>query len=180
MLTEFQTKKWTHLFNLYDIDKNGVVTREDFEQKVRTVASLHGLAEGSDGFDEMNTQVMADWNHLQADVDKNGDGKISLVEWLAHGHTRISDDNLYDTVKKEVDAIVSLFDKDGNGELGHQEYQDLIKAWGVGTDQVELACEKIGLKADQSLSKGRFGELLEEFHKSDDPSSAGNYIFGSF
>ncbi|MBZ8181435.1 EF-hand domain-containing protein [Oscillatoria salina] len=180
MLTELQTKKWTHLFNIYDTNKNGVVNKEDYELKVQAVAKLHNLSPGSTGYDEMYAQVMADWNNLQQNVDKNQDGQITLDEWLEHGYTCINSENMYETVKKEADAIFALFDRNGDGVINSEEYTGLMKAWGVSDEGLEIACSKLNLKGDNTLSKDVFKQLLEQFHKSDDPDSPGNYLFGSF
>lgn len=180
MLTEFQTKKQTHLFNIYDTNNDGVVTREDFEIKAQTVAKLHNLQPGSAGYDKMYAEVMADWDHLQKDVDKNNNGEISLDEWLEHGYTRISSNDMYETVKKEADEVFELFDQNGDGVISPEEFSNLIKAWGVSDEELEIACSKLNLKAGNTLSKDQFKDLLEQFHKSDDPDSPGNYLFGSF
>jgi juvenile hormone diol kinase len=179
MLTEFQSKKWTHLFHIYDIQNSSFVTKEDFEIKAKNVAKLFNIAVDSTDYSNIHAHVMADWNHLQQEADTNNDGKISLDEWLKHGYTRISGD-MYDTVKKEAGVIFTLFDTNGDGVINKDEYATLLKVWGVTDNEVDFACSKIGLDNDNGLSKEQFIGLLEQFHKSDDPTSPGNYFFGSF
>lgn len=180
MLTELQTKKWTHLFNLYDADNTGTVTKEDYELKAKTLAKELKLQIDSADYNKMHQEIMADWEHVKKDVDKNQDGEVSLDEWLEHGSTRINNDNMYETVKKEVDVIFALFDQDQDGSINREEYSTLIKSWGASDEDVNFACSKIDLGTGKSLSKDKFIELLEQFHKSDDSNATGNYMFGSF
>jgi len=180
MLTKLQTKKWTHLFDIYDMNNTGFVTKEDFEIRVENVAKLLNIDVGATDYNDMHTQVMADWTHLQKEADINNNGKISLEEWLKHGCSRINSD-MYDTVKKEAHVIFDLCDANGDGSISKDEYTALLKAWGIDdNNELNLSCSKIGLKDDNKLSRGEFIELLEQFHKSDDPASPGNYFFGSF
>jgi juvenile hormone diol kinase len=180
MLTKFQTRKWTHLFNIYDTDNSGVVTKEDFELKAQTIAKLLQIEQQSAAYNRLYTEVIADWEHLQKDADQDGDGQVTLEEWLAHGYTRITSSNMYETCQKEAKAVFELFDQNGDGLLSRQEYCTLIKAWGVSDQEVEVACSKVGLGEDNTLTKEQLVQLLGQFHKSDDPDSPGNYMFGSF
>ncbi|AOY82506.1 MULTISPECIES: hypothetical protein [Moorena] len=75
---------------------------------------------------------------------------------------------------------VWLFDQNGDGVISPEEFYNLLKAWGVSDEELEIACSKLNLKAGNTLSKDQFKDLLEQFHKSDDPDSPGNYLFGSF
>ena len=180
MLTELQMKKWTHLFHIYDTDGSGVVTKEDFELKARAVASLHGLEPGSDAYESLYAKVLEDWDHLQKHVDKNNDNRVDLEEWLDHGYTRINDDRMYATVQQEVDGIFGLFDRNGDGLLSQEEYISLITTWGAKAEGADSMFSKLGLGKDDTLTKERVRQLLEEFHKSDDPDAPGNYFFGPF
>lgn len=180
MLTEFQAKKWTHLFNLYDVDGSGAVTKEDFVLKGQTVAKLLDIEPSSASYEKMSQEVMADWEHLQKDVDLNNDGKISLDEWLTHGYNRINNPDMYETVKKEVDAIFELFDQNKDGLMSREEYSTLLKAWNVSDEGIEFSCSKVGLGLNDTLSKDQLVQLVEQFHKSDDPDAVGNYFFGKF
>lgn len=180
MLTPFQTKKWTHLFNLYDLDRDGTVSRSDYELKVEAVAKSQGVASGTPEYAAIERSVMADWDHVRKTADKDGNGKVQLQEWLQHGAVIISDEQMYATLGKEVDAMFSQFDKDGDGVLSRQEIIDMTVIWGVPEAEMVEVFPKLDINGDGRISKDEYKKLLAQFHKSDEPSDPGNYLFGQF
>lgn len=180
MLTEFQRKKWTHLFRMYDTDGDGTVGKRDFELKVANVAKLRGIEAGSNAYQELAGSIMADWEQLRQTADTNADGKVTLDEWLAHGTRVVGDEALYATVLAEADAVVSKFDANGDGKLDRKEFIAIATAWGADQASIEQVFPKLDLHGNGSLSRDDVKTLLTQFHKSNDPGDPGNYFYGDF
>ena len=83
MLTELQRKKLPNLFNLHDLDKNGVIEQADFEQFTQMVCDNQGIEIGSSEYEKLNERYMALWNGLSAMADTNQDNQVTLHEWYA-------------------------------------------------------------------------------------------------
>src|SRR5947209_18721995 len=65
MLTDFQKRKLTALFNLYDVDKNGFVDQADFEQVVQNLATPLRLQPGSPEYTRLHAARMASSSNVQ-------------------------------------------------------------------------------------------------------------------
>lgn len=179
-LTEFQTRKWTHLFHIYDVDGNGVVTREDFDLKAQAVARIRNIELADDQYRQLHAKIMEDWEKLQHTVDTNNDHKVSLSEWLDHGAVITNDAEMYETVMREAEEVFDAFDADKDGVLQRDEVIVMLTAWGVDTEAMASTFSRLDRSGDGRLSTDKLKTLLRQFHHSDNPDDPGNYFFGPF
>ena len=84
MLTDFQRKKHTAVFEIFDVDKNGYVDRSDFDVVVNNLAEMRSVARGSADYTRLSDIWVAVWNGLREVADTNRDqllvvGKVSRL-----------------------------------------------------------------------------------------------------
>lgn len=70
-------EKLRYAFELYDFDKNGVLTKSEIETIIKMVLSLRGEANN----DRLAEDIMKHLNQFLAKFDENGDMKISQDEF---------------------------------------------------------------------------------------------------
>jgi Ca2+-binding EF-hand superfamily protein len=70
-------EKLHYAFELYDVDKNGVLTRSEIETIIKMVLSLRGEANN----DRLENDIMKHLNRFIEKFDENGDMKISRDEF---------------------------------------------------------------------------------------------------
>lgn len=70
-------EKLRYAFDLYDIDKNGVLTKPEIETIIKMVLSFRGEANN----DRLKDDIMQHLNRFIAKFDENGDMKISRDEF---------------------------------------------------------------------------------------------------
>jgi len=70
-------EKLRYAFELYDFDKNGVITKSEIEIIIRMVLSLRGEANN----DRLKSDIMKHLNQFIEKFDENGDMKISQDEF---------------------------------------------------------------------------------------------------
>ena len=70
-------EKLRYAFELYDVDKNGILTKPEIETIIRMVLSLRGEANN----ERLKDDVMKHLNRFLARFDENGDMQISQDEF---------------------------------------------------------------------------------------------------
>lgn len=70
-------EKLRYAFELYDMDKNGVLTKLEIETIIKMVLSLRGEANN----DRLKDDIMKHLNQFLAKFDENGDMQISQDEF---------------------------------------------------------------------------------------------------
>ncbi len=180
MLTELQTKKWTRLFQVYDVDGNGTITQEDFELIFQNLAKFRNLEANTPQSDQLHAKYMEGWELVKKNADKDNDGKVQLEEWLEHAARLIHDESMYQTIVGFVNQLFDLLDLDGNGVITIKEYKTILSSWHVSEDLAAETFPKLDLNGDGHISKEEFMELARQFHASDDPQAPGNWFLGSY
>ncbi len=180
MPTELQTRKWTRLFQVYDVDRNGVIEKEDFEAICQNFATARNLTQGTPQYQELHEKFMEDWKCLQKDADQNNNGKIELAEWLQYSDRRINSPNTYQIVVDLANQVFELLDIDGDGVIGLEEYKTFCWSWRLPEDLAVENFPNLDLNGDGNINKNEFLKLVRQFYRGDDLDAPGNSLFGSY
>jgi len=182
MLTELQKRKLTVLFHHHDMDNDGYLARDDYEEYARRLCEALDLAPGSPEYDAVHTQTLAAWDTdvLKA-FDKDGDNRVSLEEHLASYDVSINDPVLHNQLQTEyANSLLKLWDRDGDGRLSGAEYAALLGCYGVPEEAAREAFGHLDRDGDGYLSTEECLEAIEEFYLSDDPDAPGNWMVGPY
>ena len=181
MLTSLQNRKFTRLFNVYDVDRSEYIEKSDFERLIANLAKYQGRTLDTPEYKRAYNGFLTSWDNLKGYTDKNNDGRVSLPEFCAY----------YDKLKAqrgafEVEAtllvkiIIDMCDKNGDGKLSPDEYLAFLKICQVD----DAAANELFIQFDENhdgyLSVDELLSLLVEFYESDDPQALGNSFFGRY
>ncbi|MEM7538946.1 MAG: EF-hand domain-containing protein [Chloroflexota bacterium] len=181
MLTELQKKKLPNLFNLHDLDKNGVIEQADFEQFTQMVCGNQGIEIGSSEYTTLNERYMALWSGLSAMADTNQDNQVTLTEWYSFCDTMLSTEGMYEQVSTPLAGLIfDLVDHDNDGRISLDEYIAFVQTTGTEEAVATDVFSRLDHNQDGYLSTDEILMRLEEFFRSDDPAAPGNWFFGSF
>lgn len=184
-LTEFQRKKIINLFeNLYDTNRDGTIEKEDFDQALKKIASLHNWTPSDPAFQKSQARVDKIWEGLQATADTGEkDGKISKEEWTQMWEECIKDivqGKTFPVWQQEyMEFMFFANDTSDDGYIDRDEYTTIYKLFGFSSDEVNTCFDKIseGLP-ENKLSKEDFEALWREYFTAEDENAKGNYLFG--
>jgi len=181
MLTPLQRKKLARYFMVYDMDNDGQVGLRDFERVVENVRMLHGAEAGSPRAQTLRDVFLKRWEALRDSADTNQDGSVDLTEWLAYWDVVIKNNDRYDA---EVAAIASLlfgvFDTDGDGLVGPDEFCDYYDVYGLSASLAHQVFADLDADGDGSMSLLELMGMVHDFLRGDDRDAPGNRLFGPY
>jgi juvenile hormone diol kinase len=181
MLTELQKRKLTVLFHHHDTDNDGFMGKADYERFAERLCEVQGYAPDSPQCQTAHTQNMAVWEQVRQVADKDGDGRVSLEEYLESWDITLSDKRLYDQLVAEYSqSLMALWDRDGDGRLSGVEYTAFLGCYGVGEKSAREAFQHLDQDGLGYLTTETVTKRYEEFFLSDDPATPGSFLFGSY
>ncbi|NEP49144.1 MAG: hypothetical protein F6K65_10085 [Moorea sp. SIO3C2] len=179
MLTELQKQKFPRLFEMYDADNNGFIEQADFERFLETYSQLRSWEPGSPNYNSFQSKLMSRWDSMQKFADTNRDNRISLEEWLVYIENILNDQDAYEAEIKGIAGFVfSVFDTNGDEQLDLEEYRQWYRTASLDENYANEVFKRLNLKDDESISKEKHIELIDEFFRSEDPEAPGNFVFG--
>lgn len=180
MLSQLQTHKLTHLFNILDFDSNGHIQEEDFEAIGENLAIVRDFEFDSPEFDSLTGLTKGIWTNLVPFVDGGG---VNLSDWLSFLGKILDEENgdvYYRYVTQFVETLFDLFDENNDGVISQTEYIDLFIGLRIEVRFAPKAFRKLDINGDGIISKDELIKSVDEFMKSDDPNSTGNWLFGAW
>lgn len=179
MLSPFVQRKIALAFYKYDQSKNGVLEKEDLQIIGKKIAESFGFKEGDRNYHKILDTYTKAWENYLASADQDGDGKVSLVEFL---EARANIDSSQVEKNKEVNKLMfDCLDVDGSGTISFKEYEVFLKALGeTNEESIKRGFESIDLNQDGSISRDEYAQLRSDYGTSEDPEDPSKWFYGSF
>ncbi len=179
MLTEFQKVKLPNLFNMFDMDADGTINQRDIVRIVDACSVKRGWQNGEKEYKALYNHFISIWENLLEVADKNQDDHLTLEEFLKfYGHI-IDNEELYTQMIQGLGtAVFSTFDTNSDGNLSLAEYQDFYRVIGLKTNFATTIYTHLDLDQNGFISITELLKLMDQFFKSQDHQSPGNFIFG--
>jgi Ca2+-binding EF-hand superfamily protein len=177
-----QRRKFTALFGTFDVNGDGRLEWGDFAAIVANMAGVLGLAPGSSGHVQIETDWRTFWVGFHQVAGRTDDGPVSLDQFLAFNDILVNDDAMYtNLVRPLAEFAIDTFDTDGDGRISYDEMKAWYRCYGITDDAVVaeaiLHCD---IDGDGYVTHDELVALLDQFYRSADPDAPGNWLFGSF
>ncbi|HBQ98800.1 MULTISPECIES: EF-hand domain-containing protein [unclassified Roseofilum] len=179
MLSPFIQRKLALAFYKYDQSKNGLLEKEDLLLVGQKIADSCGLKEGDQKYQQIMETYAKAWDNYLATADQDGDGKVSLVEFL---EARNKMDSSQIAKTKEVNKLMfDCLDVDGDGTISFKEYEAFLKALGeTNEDNIKHAFEILDINKDGSISRDEYAKMRSDYGSSEDPEDPSRFFLGTF
>ncbi|MGW0391585.1 EF-hand domain-containing protein [Streptomyces sp. NPDC003042] len=177
----FYQRKMDTRFETFDYDRDGVITKADFEQMASKVLtglghtreSAHGRAVlgGAERF----------WNNLADAADADRDGQITPAEFKAATTQSMlgTPEGFGQTARPWVEAVAKAADVDGDSRISNDEYRRMLRALGVREEAMKEIVPYL-TDADGSISVDAVIASGQDFYTSDKPDHPATWSFGKF
>jgi Ca2+-binding EF-hand superfamily protein len=183
MLTDFQRRKLSRMFEMYDVDKNGLVEQTDYEQIAKNLSSIYGLSAGSPERAQLHATHMAFWNSVRQLSSEQAQSRVTREEFVnGYGKLVGNKQSFLAQMGGLADAVIAISDRNGDGQLSVKEYADNLRGFDMALSEQDAieAARHLGIDGDGQLSRAEIMRLLEEFFYSEDPKAVGNGLLGKY
>lgn len=180
-MTDFQTKKLAHYFNILDFDKSGTLERQDYLNIGENLCILWGFKEGSTEYAGCMDLCNASWDQFCEFMGLDPEGHATREEWLSFADQAIvnGSEELYDRhVNGLVRSTLDFFDTNDDGHISLDEYVDLFMAYRIEIRYSAKAFTKLDLDGDDLLDIPELEKAFKQFFRSDNEKDRGNWLFG--
>jgi juvenile hormone diol kinase len=180
MLGSLQKRKLKRMFVFYDLDKDGVLTKDDFEILTKNFAKTRNLTIDSKEIMPLQGMFMKQWEDLVHIADTNKDNKVTIDEWLVYWDKILSSEELYNAVVNGFgEFFFNLLDRDGDKKVSAKEYEEYISSFQVNDFDIKNIFSRLTnntgvLELEDARRMG-----VEFFLKNEDELK-GNFLFGPF
>jgi Ca2+-binding EF-hand superfamily protein len=180
MLSELQKRKLTALFHHQDTNGDRFLGKADYEKYMERFGQVQNFSADSPEYKAVYSQTMAAWEHTQRVADKDGDGRVSLEEFLASYDVTLNDEELFDQlVIGYAHSVFAAWDRDGDGRLSGIEYAALGECLGMAEKAAQEAFRHLDRDGNGYVSVEELVQDVREFY-GDDPDAPGNWLAGPY
>lgn len=184
MLTKLLADKHTKNFQVYDVDGSNYVEQTDLERWAKNLAKIRGLEPDTLEFKKLVEQFIEIWTNFWQPADVNGDGKVSLQEYLRVAEVSIQNfpnsPKLQESHAAKANAIFTVLDFDNDGQISQAEYRQFCEAIGLDDATAKSAFLKLDETGKGYLSREDYLQRSKEFHVGNDPNAPGNWLYGAY
>ena len=175
MLTQFQQRKLTRMFDLYDLNKDGYIEATDYARVAEGFATGTGCAPGSDEYEKLRATYLGFWEQLRQAADADHDGRVTRDEFLASYDALLA---MREAITGVSQAILHMTDRDGDGKISPAEFAANMQAYGVDAPAAAQAFSHLDRDGDGFIDNNELLQNVDEFFFGEDENAPGNWLVG--
>lgn len=173
-MSDFWMKKMRTYFQRIDFDKDGAVTRSDFEAMAQRFKESGKLSEG-------HAQHLMDALCKLWDENYNemaGGQKLDETAFIAAMNKLAHEPSLKENLQRPLPLFFSAVDDNEDGFISQDEYKLFFSILGLDPNMAPSSFQAIDTNNDGLLSKEEFLEAGTDFFTSEDAASPNKLFWG--
>ncbi|MFJ6463062.1 EF-hand domain-containing protein [Streptomyces sp. NPDC091387] len=163
------------VFTLFDANGNGVLEADDFELMAsRVVEVAHDSDDAAK--DAMVAAFRRYWSTLRAELDADGDGRITYDEYAA---CVLSPERFDLTISEFAESLAALGDPDGDGLIERPLFMALMTAIGFGRPNIDALFDAFQPSDADQVEVATWVTGIKDYYSPDKAGIAGDHLVGS-
>ncbi|OON75595.1 EF-hand domain-containing protein [Streptomyces tsukubensis] len=160
------------VFTLFDANGNGYLDADDFELMADNV---NEAARGSDAAakDAMRTAFRGYWATLVAELDTDGDGKVSFDEFRG---CVLSPERFDTALEGFAESLAALGAPEGDGLVTRPVFMALMRAIGFAPANIGALFDAFGPSEDDRIEAATWAEGIKEYYAPDKAGIPGDHL----
>ncbi len=170
-LNEFWKKKVYRAIRVRDANKDGYISKADFELIVQRYKDIGAPEEHLKKLDKVFTAHCVRYDLTDESAKLTYDQFAAMLARTAKNKDE----------DKRVDFFKSMFvviDIDGNGEISFQEWVEFYKAMGIDTQYARASFDAMDANKDGIISKKEFAAYINEYFFSSENKLNSSILYG--
>ncbi|TDC27448.1 EF-hand domain-containing protein [Streptomyces sp. 8K308] len=162
------------VFSLFDVNGNGKLEAEDFDlmaDRVVEAASASDEAAKS----TMRAAFRRYWETLEAELDADGDGRVSYEEYV---RCVLSPERFDATIAAFADALAALGDPDGEGLVERSRFMALMVAIGFERPNIDALFDAFGPTDTDHITVATWVEGIKDYYAPEKADIPGDRLVG--
>ncbi len=174
-VSDVRMQKYYDTFNNFDVNGNGVVGQDELSALVQRVTSQFGCSPGTSRYQAFERACTQVWQALLSEAGSDEQlSKEEYVNMLANA----SPEKIESIFDPYVEGMFELADRDSDGIITREEFEEHQRAWGLTEDQVRGTFDRLDTNNSGGLSKDEYKAFMNQFFESDDPDAPANVLSG--
>lgn len=166
-MTATTPDRFGKLFDLFDFDNDGAITREDLDRMSQQFLAALELPPDSPKAIKFHESSQQTWGYLEP-IDTDGDGTISRDEYIAAvngpaGTSMLGESALDELLRPGLDAEFAAADTDDDGVLSRAEFVRLLGGLGVDHDDADAAFTRLDRNSSGTITKDEYCHAWWDF-----------------
>lgn len=177
-LSEFRKKKLLYVFNtFFDFNQSGAIDRKDLDLAIQRINENRGWSADNPKAQSIRDTLLKMWDNLRQGADTDQDGQVSREEWFQLWEEYAKNpSNPSEWQEAYMSVTFQLFDASGDKSIDENEFCNVCRYHGIAEAEAREAFKKLGV--GQEITWDKFTNLWKQYFSSDEPTAAGNFIFG--
>ncbi|XP_034945320.1 sarcoplasmic calcium-binding protein [Chelonus insularis] len=172
--SEFWRRKMSTLHRHLDVNKDGVISYEDFMLLAERFADLGHLS----------PEAKKDFQKVLSDMWVEQWGEISpynlvgVEQYLEEMHHVLNDPSLKKKCHHFLPFLFKAVDKDGDGEISVEEFKLFFRCLDIDNDHAVVSFTFIDVNEDGKITKDEFISLGRDFFLTEDHTRPSKHFWG--
>jgi Ca2+-binding EF-hand superfamily protein len=163
-------------FHHLDGDRDGYVTRQDFERMARTIIDAFGIDDSSPKAVVLREGYRRTFELVLAELAAPRGGRVGSGEFTS-AMVALSEKASAAELRGVCAAEFAAADQDDDGVITRTEFAHLLSAVGQPSCDVDAAFDALDHDRDGRITRAEYVAAWEDYLVSDNPDSAGARVF---
>lgn len=172
--TEFWRRKMRTVHNILDVDKDGLISFNDFILFAERFKSLGHLS--NQQAEEFTSIIKLTWEEQWGAIDPYN--FVTVEQYLEDMHHVLNDKSLKKRAYRWLPYLFKAVDKDKSGFISVHEFKLFFKCLGLDNEKAAVAFAVIDVNGDGKLSQKEFVKLGKEFFCTEDEKKVSKMFWG--
>ncbi|XP_068623539.1 sarcoplasmic calcium-binding protein isoform X2 [Battus philenor] len=172
--SEFWRRKMRTVHNILDVDKDGLISFNDFQLFADRFKALGHLDEAQ--AKEFTEIIQMTWEEQWGAIDPYN--YVTVEQYLEDMHHVLNDKSLKKRAHRWLPYLFKAVDKDKSGFISVKEFKLFFKCLGLNSEHAAVAFAVIDTNGDGKLSMKEFVKLGKDFFLTEDETKVSKMFWG--
>ncbi|XP_047032925.1 sarcoplasmic calcium-binding protein [Helicoverpa zea] len=172
--SEFWRRKMRTVHNILDVDKDGLISFNDFLLFAERFKALGHLSDQQ--AEEFTSIIKLTWEEQWGAIDPYN--FVTVEQYLEDMHHVLNDKSLKKKAHRWLPYLFKAVDKDKSGYISVHEFKLFFKCLGLDNEKAAVAFAVIDVNGDGKLSLKEFVKLGKEFFCTEDEKRVSKMFWG--